>query len=196
VDSIIRLIEGIVRGIVSIIQPLFENGNLGYVIPFIVLIAATLFALTNRNRTALAGYVLGWIIGITLIGVYLETGGDNLLANLTGNVARSDILMPAILGIFLSFVPLVPFIRMKLSDAAPILITFATAAALLLMFLAYRAAEAIPVVQSSGVEDLIVYRRRYVGILSLAFGAGLLAHLVVSAANPPKPPPPPAKGGG
>jgi hypothetical protein len=195
VDGIIRLIEGIVRGLVGLIQPLFENGNLGYLIPFVVLAITSILALINKNRMSLAGYILGWIIGIALIGVYLETNGDNVLINLTGNVPRSDILLPGLIGLFIGFVPLIPFIRMKLPDAAPILITFATACTLLLMFLAYRASASIPIVQSQGVEDIIVYRKRYIGILALGLGAGLLAHLVVSAANPPKPPPPPPKSG-
>ncbi len=186
-DGIIRFIESIVQGIIGIIQPLFENGNLGYLIPFIILAGATVLALTNKNRMSLVGYILGWIIGIVLIGVYLESNGDSLLMNLTGNVPSHSILVPALLGLFAGFIPLTPFIRMKLTDAAPILVAFATAMTLILMFLAYRASASIPVVQSQGVEDLIVYRKRYIGILSLAFGTGLLLHLVTSAANPPKP---------
>ena len=188
-DAIIRLIESIVQSIIGIIQPLFENGSLGYVVPFMLLLASTIFAFTGRNRANLAGYMLGWMISIALIGLYLEARGDNVLANLTGNLPRADISPPLILGFLLGFMLLAPFIRMRLADAVPIIITFITVASIVVMFMTYRSGMMITVVESQGVRDLITYRKRYCGVLALAFGAGVLLHIVISAANTPPPVP-------
>ncbi len=188
-DAIIRLIESIIQSIIGIIQPLFENGSLGYVVPFMLLLASTVFAFTGRNRANLAGYMLGWMISIALIGLYLEARGDNVLANLTGNLPRADISPPLILGFLLGFLLLAPFIRMRLADAVPIIITFITVASIVVMFMTYRSGMMITVVESQGVRDLITYRKRYCGVLALAFGAGVLLHVVISAANTPPPVP-------
>jgi hypothetical protein len=193
VDAIIRLIETIAQSIIGMIQPLFENGSLGYVVPFLLLIAATLFAVTGQNRANLAGYLLGWIIGIAIIGLYLETRGDAVLANLMGNVPRTDISPPLILGFLLGFLLLAPFIRMRLADAVPIIITMMTVASIVVMFMTFRSSAMITVIESQGVRDLITYRKRYCGVLALAFGAGVLLHVVISAVNTPPPPPVPVR---
>jgi hypothetical protein len=187
VDGIIRLIEGIVRAIIEMIQPLFNNGSLGYFVPFLLLAAATVYAVTGRNRANLAGYILGWIVGIALIGLYLEARGDAFLTGLTGNLPRADIIPPLLIGFVLGFLTLAPFIRMRLGDAVPIIIAVTTVASLLAMFCTYRSGAMITVVESQGVQDLITYRKRYFGVLALAFGAGVLLHVVLSAANPPPP---------
>ncbi len=188
-DTLIQFIQHLIQAIVAAIQPLIDNGNLGYLMPFILLIAATLMALTARNRLALAGYILGWIIAIALISLYLETNGDNLLANVTGNVPRTDVLMPIFWGFVAGFLFLAPFLRRRWVDMQPLIAAFVTAFAIVLLFLAYRASVSITVIQSAGVENLIVYRKRFVGIFALAFGIGVLLHVVISASNPPQPPP-------
>ena len=192
-DAIIRLIETIAQSIISMIQPLFENGSLGYVVPFLLLIASTLFAVTGRNRANLAGYLLGWLVSIAVIGLYLETRGDAVLANLMGNVPRTDISPPLILGFLLGFLLLAPFIRMRLADAVPIIITMMTVASIVVMFMTFRSSAMITVIESQGVRDLITYRKRYCGVLALAFGAGVLMHVVISAVNTPPPPPVPVR---
>jgi hypothetical protein len=189
VDAIIRLIESIAQSIIGIIQPLFENGSLGYVVPFLLLLASTIFAVTGRNRANLAGYLLGWLVSIAVIGLYLETRGDAVLANLTGNLPRADISPPLILGFLLGFILLAPFIRMRLADSVPIIITLTTVASIVVMFMTFRSSAMITVIESQGVRDLITYRKRYCGVLALAFGAGVLLHVVISAANTPPPPP-------
>lgn len=192
-DAIIRLIESIAQSIIGIIQPLFENGSLGYVVPFLLLLASTVFAVTGRNRANLAGYLLGWMVSIAVIGLYLETRGDAVLANLTGNLPRADISPPLILGFLLGFMLLAPFIRMRLADSVPIIITLTTVASIVVMFMTFRSGAMITVIESQGVRDLITYRKRYCGVLALAFGAGVLFHVVISAANTPPPPPVPAR---
>jgi hypothetical protein len=189
VDAFIRLIESIAQSIIGIIQPLFENGSLGYVVPFLLLVAASVFAVTGRNRANLAGYMLGWLVSIAVIGLYLETRGDSVLANLTGNLPRADISAPLILGFLLGFMLLAPFIRMRLGDAVPIIITLTTVASIVVMFMTFRSSAMITVIESQGVRDLITYRKRYCGVLALAFGAGVLLHVVISAANTPQPVP-------
>jgi hypothetical protein len=190
VDAVFRLIESVIQSIVGMVQPLFENGSLGYVVPFLLLLAATVFAFTGRNRTNVAGYIIGWLIGVTLIGRYLEARGDAILANLTGNLPRADVSLPLILGFFLGFMLLAPFIRMRLADATPLIILLTTVAAIVILFLTFRSSVMITVVESQGVRDLITYRKRYCGVLALAFGAGVLLHVVISAANtPPQPVP-------
>jgi hypothetical protein len=193
VDAIIRLIESIAQSIIGIIQPLFENGSLGYVVPFLLLLASTIFAVTGRNRANLAGYLLGWLVSIAVIGLYLETRGDAVLANLTGNLPRADISPPLILGFLLGFILLAPFIRMRLADSVPIIITLTTVASIVVMFMTFRSSAMITVIESQGVRDLITYRKRYCGVLALAFGAGVLLHVVISAANTPPPPPKPIR---
>lgn len=191
-DWLVRLIEGIVQWIISFIQPLLESGTLGYLMPLLLLIGATIMAATSKNRINLAGYVLGWVISFALIGIYLEGHGDNILINLTGQ-PRGEFLLPLLIGFLIGFVALTPFIRIKLVDAAPIIITLVTATAITLLFLAYRAGASFTVPITPDITDIIEYRRRYIGLLSLAFGAGVLLHVVVSASNPPKPPPAPPK---
>jgi hypothetical protein len=193
VEAIIRLIESIAQSIIGIIQPLFENGSLGYVVPFLLLLASTIFAVTGRNRANLAGYLLGWLVSIAVIGLYLETRGDAVLANLTGNLPRADISPPLILGFLLGFILLAPFIRMRLADSVPIIITLTTVASIVVMFMTFRSSAMITVIESQGVRDLITYRKRYCGVLALAFGAGVLLHVVISAANTPPPPPKPIR---
>jgi hypothetical protein len=189
-DGIIRLIEGLVRSIIGIIQPLFDNGSLGYVIPFLLLLVATGYAVSGRNRANLAGYILGWFAGIAIIGLYLEARGDAVLTNLTGNLPRPEITGPLILGFLIGFLVLAPFIRMRLIDSIPIIVAVTTLVSIVVMFLTYRCGAMIPDFVSQGTQDLIVYRKRYFGVLALAFGAGVLLHVVVSAANQPPPLPP------
>ena len=141
----------------------------------------------RQGRAGLAGYVLGWLAGIAIIGLYLEARGDNALTNLTGNLPRPDITPPLIIGLMLGFLILAPFIRMKLTDAMPIIIAVTTMASVLMMFFTYRSGAMIAEPTSQGVQDLIIYRKRYFGVLALAFGAGVLLHVVVSAANQPPP---------
>ena len=133
--------------------------------------------------------LLGWLVSIALIGLYLETRGDTVLANLTGNLPRADISPPLILGFLLGFMLLAPFVRMRLADAVPIIITLTTVASIVVMFMTFRSGAMITVVESQGVRDLITYRKRYCGVLALAFGAGVLLHVVISAANTPPPVP-------
>lgn len=189
-DGLIRLIEGLIRGIVTGIQPLIENGNLGYLMPFILLGAATYFAVTARNRMNLTGYALGWVIAVALIGLYQEGNGDNILNNLTGQIPRPDLVTPILSGFLVGFLLLFPFLRQKLSDVQPLIIALVTGFAIMLLFLTYRASVSITVVESAGVENLIAYRKRFVGVFSLTFGIGVLLHVLISAANPPPPPPP------
>lgn len=193
-DWLIRLIEGLIQGIMGGVQPLIDNGNLGYFIPFVLLLVTTWVMLTSKNRLCLSGYILGWIIAIAVMALYQETRGDNLLVSLTGVIPRNDVLAPGFWGLVAGFVLLLPFIRLKLSDAQPIILALVTAAAIIMMYLTYRASVSVGAVQTSGLAELIVYRKRYVGIFALAFGVGVLAHVLISAANPPRPPalmPPP-----
>lgn len=188
-DALIHFIERLVQGIVSIIQPLVDNGNLGYLMPFLLLVAATFFALTAKNRISLAGYLLGWIVAVALIGLYQESNGDNLLVNITGSVPRTDLVMPIFWGLILGFLLLFPFLRRRLLDVQPLIVAIVTGFSVMLLFLAYRASVSITVVQSAGVENLITYRKRFVGVFALAFGIGVLLHVILSASNPPPLPP-------
>jgi hypothetical protein len=190
-DALIRIIERLVQGIVSIIQPLVENGNLGYLAPFLLLAAATFFALTAKNRTNLVGYMMGWVVAIALVGLYQESNGDNLLVNITGVVPRSDLVMPIFWGLVTGFLLLFPFLRRRLVDVQPLIIALVTGFSVILMFITYRASVSITVVQSAGVENLITYRKRFVGVFALTFGIGVLMHVLISASNPPRPPPTP-----
>jgi hypothetical protein len=191
VDSIIQFIENLVRSVLSALQPLFSGGNLGYLAPFIILMVATLFAAIYRNRVSIGGYVLGWILGMVLIAIYLQVDGDGIMEQVTGNVPRPNIFIPALAGFLVGFLPLLPFYKQPLYASTPIIIAYTTMMALLFLFLTYRAGASMEIL-SQGVQDLIVYRRRYIGILALAFGTGVLMHIVLSAANPPPKPPPPA----
>lgn len=192
-DALTRWIESLVQWLAGGLQPLVESGSLGYLLPFLMLIVATLTTVTSPNRMNLAGYVLGWVIALSVMALYLQSSGDRVIEQLTGTVPRNDLLTPGLFGFLVGFVALFPFIRMKLSDAQPIIVALVTSAALLLMFLAWRASASIPNPTTAGLEALIVYRRRYVGVFALTFGIGVLAHVLVSAVNPPKPPPAPEK---
>ncbi len=192
-DGLIRFIERIIQGIVGGIQPLIDNGNLGYLIPFLMLAIVTVMALTSKNRMSLAGYLLGWVIAVSLMALYQQSGGDRVFDNLLGTIPRSELLTPGLIGLAVGFGFLFPFIQMKLIDAQPIIIAFVTTIAVMLLFLAWRASASIPVISTAGLEDLIAYRRRYVGIFALWLGVGILLHIMISAANPPKPPPAPPK---
>jgi len=193
VDGLIRFIERIIQGIVGGIQPLIDNGNLGYLIPFLMLAIVTVMALSSKNRMSLAGYLLGWVIAVSLMALYQQSGGDRVFDNLLGTIPRSELLTPGLIGLAVGFGFLFPFIQMKLIDAQPIIIAFVTTIAVMLLFLAWRASASIPVISTAGLEDLIAYRRRYVGIFALWLGVGILLHIMISAANPPKPPPAPPK---
>lgn len=188
-DWLIRLIEGLIQGIMGSVQPLIDNGNLGYFIPLVLLLVATWVMFTSKNRLCLSGYILGWVIAIAVMALYQETRGDNLLVSLTGVIPRNDVLAPGFWGLVVGFVLLLPFIRLKLSDAQPIILALVTAAALIMMYVAYRASASVGAVQTTGLAELIVYRKRYIGIFALTFGMGVLAHVLMSAANPPPPPP-------
>lgn len=192
-DGLIRFIERIIQGIVGGIQPLIDNGNLGYLIPFLMLAIVTVMALSSKNRMSLAGYLLGWVIAVSLMALYQQSGGDRVFDNLLGTIPRSELLTPGLIGLAVGFGFLFPFIQMKLIDAQPIIIAFVTTIAVMLLFLAWRASASIPVISTAGLEDLIAYRRRYVGIFALWLGVGILLHIMISAANPPKPPPAPPK---
>lgn len=191
VDGLIRLIENFIRSLLSVIQPLVEDGNIGYFFPALLLIGVTLFVLTSGNRLNLIGYALGWLIAITLISLYIEGNGDQILLNLTGTIPRTEFGTPGLLGGLVGFFLLFPFIRRSVAAEAPLIVTVATAGALLLMFLTWRASQSVPILLSSGQEELIVYRKRYVGTLALGFTMGLLGHVLLSAATPPPPPHPP-----
>jgi hypothetical protein len=193
VDALTRWIESLVQWLAGGLQPMVESGNLGYLLPFLMLVVATVVAVTSKNRMSLAGYVLGWVIALSVMALYLQSGGDRVIENLTGTVPRNDMLTPGLFGLAVGFIGLFPFVRMKLSDAQPIIVALVAGVALLLLFMAWRASASIPNPSTSGLEDLIIYRRRYVGIFALTFGIGVLAHVLVSAANPPKPPPAPEK---
>lgn len=191
-DGIIQFVESIVRSIMSAIEPLFSGSSLGYIVPIVVLGLATLFAVLSKNRVSLGGYTLGWIVGLGLIGVYLQADGDDFFERLTGNIPQGNIFVPALIGLGLGFVALLPFYRNRLSNMTPFLVGYAAALAVFMLFLTYRAGASINAT-STGLEALEVYRRRYVGFIALGFGTGMLAHIVLSAANPPPPPPPPPK---
>lgn len=188
-DALIRFIERLVQGIVSGIQPLVDNGNLGYLMPFLLLAAATFFALTAKNRVNMVGYLLGWVVSVALIALYQETNGDNLLTNITGTAPRTDLVAPIFWGLVAGFLLLFPFLRRRLVDVQPLIIAVVTGFAVMLLFLTYRASNSITVVQSAGVENLITYRKRYVGVFALAFGIGVLIHVLIMASNPPRLPP-------
>ncbi len=191
-DALIRLIERLIQGLVSIVQPLIENGNLGYLMPFFLLLAATIFALTAKNRMNLVGYMLGWIVSISLIGLYQETNGDNILVKITGNVPRTDLGLPIFWGIVAGFFLLLPFLRGRLTDVQPLIIAFVTGFAVMLLFLTWRSTVSIATIQSAGEENLIIYRKRFIGVFALAFGIGVLVHVLISASNTSRRPPPPA----
>lgn len=192
-DGLIRFIERIIQGIVGGIQPLIDNGNLGYLIPFLMLAIVTVMALTSKNRMSLAGYLLGWVIAVSLMALYQQSGGDRVFDNLLGTIPRSELLTPGLIGLAVGFGFLFPFIQMKLIDAQPIIIAFVTTIAVMLLFLAWRAQASITVISTTGLVELVAYRRRYVGIFALWLGVGILLHIMISAANPPKPPPAPPK---
>lgn len=192
-DGLARFIERIIQGIVGGIQPLIDSGNLGYLIPFLMLAIVTGLALTSKNRMALAGYLMGWVVAVSIMALFQQSNGDRIFDNLLGTVPRNELLTPGLVGIVVGFWALFPFIRMKLIDAQPIIFAFVTTFAVILLFLSWRAAASIPVITSTGLEELIAYRRRYLGIFALWFGVGILLHAMISAANPPKPPPSPPK---
>ncbi|MBZ0280458.1 MAG: hypothetical protein K8L97_06930 [Anaerolineae bacterium] len=192
-DGLIRFIERIIQGIVGGIQPLIDNGNLGYLIPFLMLVVVTVMALTSKNRMSLAGYLMGWVIAVSVMALYQQSSGDRLFDNLLGTIPRNELLTPGLVGVVVGFGFLFPFIQMKLLDAQPIIVAFVTTFAVMMLFLSWRASASIVVISTSGLEELVAYRRRYVGIFALWFGVGVLLHTMISAANPPKPPPAPAK---
>jgi hypothetical protein len=187
-DALAHLIERLVQGIVSVVQPLVENGNLGYLMPFLLLIIATFFALTAKNRMNLAGYLLGWIVAVALIVLYQESGGDNLLVNITGTVPRTDLVVPIFWGLVIGFVLLFPFLRRRFVDVQPLIIAFVTGFAVMLLFLTWRSAASFPVIQSAGEENLVNYRKRFIGVFALAFGIAVLVNVLISASNTPRPP--------
>ncbi|MEZ4669341.1 MAG: hypothetical protein R3E39_15660 [Anaerolineae bacterium] len=188
-DWLIRLIEGLIQGIMGAVQPLIDNGNLGYFVPLVLLLVMTWVMLTSKNRLCLTAYILGWGLSIAVMALYQEARGDTLLVDVTGVIPRSDMLAPGFWGLVVGFLLLLPFIRLKLSDALPIIVALVTASALIMIYLAYRASASVGTVQTSGLADLIVYRKRYVGIFALTFSVGVLAHILMSAANPRRPPP-------
>lgn len=191
-DALIRLIERVIQAVVTGIQPLVENGNLGYLIPFLLLLGATLIAVSSRNRMSLAGYLVGWVIAIAIIGLYTESNGDTLLANLTGTVPRTDLFTPAFLGLIFGFFLIIPFSRWRMSDSQPIMMTIVTAIAVILLFLTYRVSNSFSIVHTGGEEILIAYRKRYIGVFSLTFGLSVILLVLLTAGNPPRsymPPP-------
>jgi hypothetical protein len=188
-DALVHFIERLIQGIVSIIQPLIENGNLGYLMPFLLLIIATFFALTAKNRMNLVGYMLGWIVSIALIGLYQETNGDNVLVNITGTAPRTDLVVPIFWGLVIGFVLLFPFLRRRFVDVQPLIIAVVTGFAVTLLFLTWRSAASFQVIQSAGEENLVAYRKRFFGVFALTFGIAVLVNVLISASNSPRPPP-------
>lgn len=187
-DSIINFIERLVQAIVSGLNPLVESGGIGYVAPFLLLAVVTVVMLTSSNRLSWAGYGLGWIVALFLILTYQNSGGDRWFADLTGTIPRSEVMGPVLWGLAAGFLLLFPFVRTRLHNSTPIIIAFVTGMAIILLFLAWRVTALTPVVQTSGQEELIAYRRRYVGVFALAFGVGVLLHVLLSATNEPRTP--------
>lgn len=187
-DWLIRLLEGIIQSILTGLQLLMDNGNLGYFVPLVLLLVATWVAIVNRNRLCMAGYVLGWLVALAIMAVYLQAKGDTFLESITGRIPRNDFLTPGFWGLIIGFFLLVPFVRLRLQDALPIIVALLAAAAVIQLFLTYRAGASFDL-QTTGLVELAYYRKRFVGIFALAFGTGVLLHVVLSAANPPRTPP-------
>lgn len=186
------LIQRFFQTLLSGIEPLFASGDLGYVAPIILLLVASLAALTTRQRSAaFVGYALGWGAAVLGIGFYQQIRGDLILEQVTGVIPRTDYFMPAFWGLALGFFILLPFSRLRPGEAAPVTVGVATAAAVLLLFVAWRASLSVPDPSTTGLVELIAYRKRYVGVFALAFGIGILVHVLLSATNPPRPPPKP-----
>lgn len=188
-DAIVRLIESVIQGIVSLVQALINSGTLGYLMPLVLLIAVTIIAVTSKNRLSLAGYLLGWVIAVSLMALYMQSYGDRFIDTFLGTIPRTELLTPGIVGLVVGIVLLLPFRQMRVENSQPIIVAFVTTFAIMLLFIAWRASASIPVITTAGQEELIAYRRRYVGIMALWMGVGVLVHILLAAANPPKAPP-------
>jgi hypothetical protein len=186
-DWLVTFIERLIQAIAAGVEPLVESGNLGYIIPFVLLVVATYMALTSSNRFNLTGYALGWVLAVTGIGLYQQGNGDAILANLTGTIPTANIVAPSFWGFVAGFIVLIPLLRLPTESAQPMVVAYVTALSILLMFFTFRAGQSIPVIQTTGQEELLMYRKRIIGIFALVYGISVLLYLIVNSSNRARP---------
>jgi hypothetical protein len=183
VDVLVRLIEAFVQWIVGLIEPLFFSGGFAYLLPLALLAGAGFYALFSANRLNLLGLALGLLAAFVFYTVYLETNGDAVLSRATGDVPHANYLTPGVVGLLLALLPLLPLSRRE--RAGPLMVAAASAGGLILLFLAWRAPLSVGELVSAGLEDLALFRQRYVGAGALGFTRGVLLVAVLGAAGRP-----------
>ncbi len=198
-DTIIRIIESGAQGFFNLLQPTLSDGSFGYLVSLLALLLTGLYALRSKNAINRAGLMLGVLLALAFVYVYQQGNGDNVLFPLvTAVYPTENLFTPMLLGLALGIIVLLPFGRAALKDKAALIVAALVAGALVMLFVFWRVSSAtletlrqtVPTVQAYQMDVMIGYLRRTLGVFSVFFFIGVLAHILLS--SQPLPPTPPS----